>query len=330
MTAALRLVHDDDPQEPPRPELLGLWAVFMRANGHSEATIALYLRTVRALTRQARVEHELDLTRDQVVAFLGRPVKPWTRLTYWKAIERWSRFLRDFDHADVDLLRGMPRPRTPEPMARPINDAAVARLLEAKLSHRARAYVRLVLFQALRVHEIAKLRGQDFDFAHRWLTVEGKGGSRRAIPIHPEVVKLAELFPEFGYWFPSPVDQARPVSPVAVSQTIGAALAGVGCKATAHQLRDTAATQIQRQFKDIRVTQTMLRHRSISSTQKYVGVADDDLQEAVDGLSWERPGTPPPPPPEPAPAAAVDLSALSPEQLQALAVQLLTALTRQG
>lgn len=118
MTAALRLVHDDDPQEP-RPELLGLWAVFMRANGHSEATIALYLRTVRALMRQAGVEHDLDLTRDHVIAFLGRDVKPWTRLTYWKAISSWCRWLRDFDHADVDLLRGMPRPRTPEPMATP-------------------------------------------------------------------------------------------------------------------------------------------------------------------------------------------------------------------
>ena len=72
----------------------------------------------------------------------------------------------------------------------------------------------------------------------------------------------------------------------------------------------------------------MLRHRSLQSTHKYVGVADEYLQTAVDGLSWERPGIPPAPAPEPPPAAGVDLSVLSPEQLQALAVQLLTALAK--
>lgn len=38
--------------------------------------------------------------------------------------------------------------------------------------------------------------------------------------------------------------------------------------------------------KHIRITQTMLRHRSIRSTQKYAGVSDESMQVAVLALNW--------------------------------------------
>jgi site-specific recombinase XerD len=48
-------------------------------------------------------------------------------------------------------------------------------------------------------------------------------------------------------------------------------------------LRDTAATRMQRAVKDIRVTQSMLRHDSITSTMKYTVASNEDLQAAVRG-----------------------------------------------
>jgi len=38
---------------------------------------------------------------------------------------------------------------------------------------------------------------------------------------------------------------------------------------------------MQREVKDIRITQTTLRHRSVNSTMKYTGVADERMQAAV-------------------------------------------------
>lgn len=266
---------------------LDLWAEYMTAGGQSPATVEVRTRTIKALTRHAGINNPADLTRTHVIKFLARPISAWTKLTYWKGIKRWSEFLVEFGFdPESDLTKGLQRPKTPEAVARPIDDETVAKLLNAKLSPRARAYVRLALFEGLRVHEVAKIRAEDFDFGAGWLMVTGKGGGTAPVPIHPEIRRLASIMPEFGYWFPSPISPSRPVTAIAVSQTVVAALRSIGSTATAHQLRDTAATRMQRQVKDIRITQTMLRHRSIRSTQKYAGVSDESMHAAVLSLRW--------------------------------------------
>lgn len=268
--------------------VLDQWAEYLTATGASHSTVGTRTRTIKALRNHAEMSDELGLTRQHVIAFLGRPISPWSRLTYYSGIRQWSEFLAEFDHLPgSDLTKGIPRPRTPDPVARPINDDTIARLLAATLSTRAHAYVRLALYEALRVHEIAALEGQHFDFRSGWLMVTGKGGVTAPVPVHPEIAKLADTMPEFGFWFRSPSHIDRHVSPVAVSQTIIGALRSVGSTATAHQLRDTAATRMQRQVKDIRVTQTLLRHRNVQSTQKYCGVSDASMQAAVLALNWD-------------------------------------------
>jgi len=284
------------------------------------AALCSVLGAVAALLAGAGVDEPLELTRDAVVAWLGRDMKPWTRLTYWKAVRAWSRWLEDFGHLQhCDLLDGIPKPKTPAPFARPISDDTVARLLALKLPARAHAYVRLALFQALRVHEIAKIRAEDFDLASGWLMVTGKGGTTKPIPIHQEIAKLAAAMPELGYWFPSHT-AAGHVAPTAVSSTITAALKLSGSTATAHQLRDTAATRMQRTVKDIRVTQALLRHTNITSTMKYTEVGNAELQAAAKALDWKDAAQAGSGPPLPA------LEGLSPDQMRLLASQLLTAL----
>lgn len=274
--------------ETTKMSLLDQWGEFQQATGCSPATVSTRRDAVSSLITQSGISDVLQLDRRHVITFLARPTSAWTRLTYYKSLKAFSAFLREFEYTNTDLLRGVPRPRTPEARARPIDDFTVARLLNAELPKRTRAYVILALFGALRVHEIAKVRGEDLDVPSCWLTVTGKGGQTKAIPIHPEIIELSETMPEFGYWFPSAVHPTEHVNPEAVSQTITGALRTVGSKATAHQLRDTAATRIQRMSKDIRITQQVLRHSDIKSTAKYVAVADEDLQAAVRGLQWGR------------------------------------------
>jgi hypothetical protein len=45
---------------------------------------------------------------------------------------------------------------------------------------------------------------------------------------------------------------------------------------------------MQRTCKDIRVTQSMLRHNSIQSTMKYTEASNEDLRAAMAGLDWGR------------------------------------------
>lgn len=268
---------------------LDRWRQWMAAAGHSPATIGTRTRTVRALMNQAGVTDLTEVTREHCVEFLSRDLARWTRLSYYRSIEKLSTFLREYDiDPTSDLTRGIPRPRTPHPVARPIDDETINRILTVQLSPRARAYVTLALLAGLRVHEVAKIRGEDVDLAAGWLRVVGKGGYEAVIPMHAEVRRLAESMPAYGPWFPSWVDPTRSVNPHAVTDTIRNVLRAVGSPATPHMLRDTFATKIQREVRDLRVTQSLLRHRSVRSTQKYVAVSDRDLQRAVDSLDWQR------------------------------------------
>jgi integrase len=259
----------------------------MRATGAATATIRIRTQTLTALTRSSG-HNAVDLTRADVLTFLARPaLRPWSRVTYWRAIKAWNVFAQRFDYIDKSILKGVPAPKQPTSVARPIDDEAIHLLLAAPVSARARAYVRLALFAGLRVHEIAKLRGEDFDFAAGWLTVTGKGGVSKPVPIHPEVSNLAVSMPEIGYWFPSPIRPGEPVEPHAVSLTIKNAMASVGIRASAHRLRDTAATKMQRDGRDLRMTQAFLRHASVVTTQKYTAVSDTALQAAARSINWD-------------------------------------------
>lgn len=263
------------------------WAEYQRACGLSEATVTQRQRIVTALCRHAGVSDPLELTRSQAVTFLSRDLKPWSRVTYWRTLRNWCDFVRDSElDGRTDLLRAVPCPRTPTDAPRPLPDDVVTKLLAATLTTRTRAYIRLGLFAALRAHEIAKIRGEDFDFTAGWLMVRGKGGVLAPVPIHPEVAKVAEGMSEFGWWFPSPSRPDSHVLSANVSQTIAAALLSVGYKGTAHQLRHSAATRLQRQSKDIRLTQALLRHQNVNTTQRYAAVANDELQNAVRRLHW--------------------------------------------
>src|SRR4029077_13449488 len=154
--------------------------------------------------------------RQDVLRFLSRELRPWTRWTYFRCISAWDRWAQEFELISDSIIRGIPSPRKPPPVARPLTDEQIRALLAAPLPHRARAYVVLALFAALRVSEVAKVRGEHFDLAAGWLLVYGKGGTVKHVPVHEEVASLAASFPTEGLWFPSPADPTRPVRALAV------------------------------------------------------------------------------------------------------------------
>jgi integrase/recombinase XerD len=263
------------------------WQDFMTAVGASPSTIKIRVQTMAALVRQSGYSSPVELTRRDVLRYLARPMKPWSKHTYWRCIHAWDMWAQEFNYITDSITRGIPAPRKPAPVARPISDADICTLLAAPLPPRAHAYIVLALFAALRVSEVAKVAGEHFDHAAGWLLVRGKGGTIRHVPIHSEVSKLAAIQPAEGLWFRSPSDLSRPVTPLAVSASIKAAMRSVGIRAVPHQLRDTAATAMQRQTHDLTLTQSFLRHASPATTTKYIAVSDTALQQAARSIHWD-------------------------------------------
>ena len=60
--------------------------------------------------------------------------------------------------------------------------------------------------------------------------------------------------------------------------------AGFERRLSFHAIRHTALTTVYRKTRDIRLTQKVARHKSISSTIRYAGPSDDDVLRAVRDL----------------------------------------------
>jgi integrase/recombinase XerD len=278
----------------------------MRAAGRSPRTIKTRIGGMETLCRHAGVTAVTAVTAEHVTAWLGDCDKPWTRATYWVTVKCWVSWALAEGIICADPTARVAKPRTPKCVPRPVSDAVIRALLngESKVPpalaaggtapngrsrrgnettiQRTRAFVALAALAGLRVHEIAKVRGEDVDPAG-WLYVDGKGGTRAAIPLHPELATIAATMPPVDWWFPH---NGSHVSGEGVSTCIRRALRAVGSTATAHQLRHSFGTAVLRSSHDLRVTQELLRHSSPASTAIYTQVADLDKVDAIRALGW--------------------------------------------
>lgn len=137
----------------------------------------------------------------------------------------------------------------------------------------------------MRVHEIAKIRGEDISPVAGTITITGKGGRTDTLPAHQLILQQASLYPRHGLWFPSPKDPAVPVRAKTVSRVISDAFDRADAPATAHQLRHYFATSLLRAGTDSRVVQSLMRHESLATTGRYLAVDVDQQRAALSGLA---------------------------------------------
>jgi len=151
---------------------------------------------------------------------------------------------------------------------------------------RLRCFLALGAFAGFRSQEIAGLHVEDVDPVARTLQVRrGKGGKRRTVPLHPEVLSALEglPMPESGPMF---VRAERfgggAIEPHSVSHQINRYLRRIGVPGSAHALRHTFATRLYRTTRDLVLTQRLLGHSSVATTQIY---ADADMSTAADAVA---------------------------------------------
>ncbi|MDT5057710.1 MAG: integrase/recombinase XerD [Mycobacterium sp.] len=281
MSTALRLVRDSDGGDELPP--LVAWELFMRGAGRAERTVGDGLRVMGMLERHANkpVEH---LASVDVSRFLARPeLKPSSRASYFGAIAMFFKWYGD--NGGADITARLPRPRAPKGAPRPVSRPGLRALLETRMHARTRVMILLAALAGLRVHEIAKIRGEDFDLDARTLRVTGKGSRTDTLPLHDLLVAAVLIMPRRGWWFPG--NSRRPgqhVHSKAVSDIIGDVMRRSGVPGTPHCLRHYFGSSLVAAGTDLRTAQTLLRHQNLNTTAIYVQVADVKRAEAIERL----------------------------------------------
>lgn len=262
---------------------VGAWVIAMSAKGLASRTVTERARIVRQASQAVSTSPDKLMSAD-IERFLARASSQGTRYTYYTALRAWSRWLIRTGKRDVDPTETVERPRMPVGRPRPITRAQLDRLLAMPLRRDTQTKVLLAAFQGLRVHEVAKIRGEDIDPDTGTLTVTGKGGRTDTLPLHPRIAAEARVRPREGYWFPSPTRTGSPVTGRSVSDAISAALHRADVRASAHQLRHCFATELLRTGADSRVVQVLMRHASLATTARYLGVSPEQQQAAIGAL----------------------------------------------
>ena len=176
------------------------------------------------------------------------------------------------------IAKGLPRPVTPDD-AVGLADTVAELASDDWIGARDRAVLLLLYGAGLRIAEGLSLTGADLPLGER-LTVTGKGGKQRVVPLLPII---REAVADYVARCPWPLAQSEPLFRGAKG---GALSQGVLQKATArarralglpdsatpHALRHSFATHLLGAGADLRSLQELLGHASLGSTQIYTKV----------------------------------------------------------
>ena len=262
------------------------WRLWMNAQGLSQRTINERVATVRGLLAHAGVDH-LTLAPEHIQAFLARSMAPASRATYHASIRAFCTWMQRTGVREDNPVDRTPRPKRPKGRPRPIAPEQYEAMLAAVNRRRTRTYIVLGAMAGLRVHEIAKVRGEDIDPYTNVLTVVGKGGKVAQIPLHDDAVAEVQHYPREGWWFPAYDAQsdAPHVSATAVSAAIRGVMARAGFQGKPHQLRHFYGTELVRAGVHMRTVQELMRHQTPASTAIYTEV---NMWQLRDGISMLR------------------------------------------
>lgn len=264
--------------------LIDEWKTWQQAKGLSSRTVEDRALTVQRMAKWTGKD-PVTIQSGDVVAWLagGGEWSRNTRWTYHTSLCAWFLWLQKVGHRVDNPMVMIERPRRLKGTPHPVSDDEMRRLLAAPIESRTRAMIILAGFEGLRIHEIAKVRGEHFNLAERTMTVTGKGGFTATLPVHPMVAELAEQMPRRGFWFPgSEHGHQRRES---VGGTIKEAMIRAGVNGSAHSLRHWFGTALMEAGVDLRVIQMLMRHQNLATTEIYTFVNDRRRAEGIDRLN---------------------------------------------
>ena len=221
---------------------------------------------------------------------LERGWKPSSVNLALAAVDHFNRFL-GLGPANVKrepLAQAAPKALSEE------QQRALLRAAEASRP-RDRAIVTLLLYTALRLHELVDLDVGDVSIsARKGLLVvrSGKGDAYREVPLNRSCRQALEdwLKPRATMrtdlaLFVGP--QGRRLTPRSVDRVVRGVAARAGLELSAHMLRHTCVTNLVRGGSDLVLVAELAGHRRLETTRRYSLPSAADRQAAMDGLEIE-------------------------------------------
>lgn len=260
--------------------LLDEYERFLKAGGSAKTTISDRRSGVtRAMADLGTTP--MEVTADALIGWMGRQGwKPQTRATYRSHLRAFFGWLADTERRLDNPAARLPKTRVPMGIARPVTDTELALAIE-RSSGRMLTAILLGAYAGLRISEIARLCREDVT-EHEITVLGGKNGHDAILPCHPLIWAHVE-----------PMPPGLLVRAVSGEPTTGHRLSAsqwrhwkaIGLPdITWHRLRHWYGCSIHQAQGDLRLTQELLRHVSVTTTVIYTRSATAAKTAAIAAL----------------------------------------------
>ncbi|KIL45434.1 tyrosine-type recombinase/integrase [Jeotgalibacillus soli] len=214
---------------------------------------------------------------------------------FFKALTKYE-LMNHNPALDVDAAR-----QSKERLPLFLNEHELAGLIQSvsedQFTARNRLVIKLMAFAGLRVLEVHRLDSMDIDREQGGLTIYGKGGKTRYVPLKSSLFQELLEFEKNNQaiqrqakaFFVSTRGQRLSIR--MIQQITKNALEQLkkdpafhyleGKKLSAHKLRHTFGTSLVQKGADIRIVQELLGHENINTTQIYTHVTSEQKRKAI-------------------------------------------------
>jgi integrase/recombinase XerC len=260
------------------------WVHWLRAGALRRATIDLRYAQIARFGRAHRDIQPWAITASQVTTWVG--AQQWSAETirsHRAALRSFFGWAHMSGYVTADPSRMLRRVKPAEINPRPAAEQVITEAMNAS-PDRIRLMIELGSRHGLRRGEICRIHSRDLVAADDgwWLTVHGKGGKERDVPLQACTARTLLRQPA-GWVFGN--GQGHHLSPAHCGKLVRRALtAAAGQRTTCHQLRHRYAAVTWRESRDLVSVQDLLGHASPVTTRRYVG-GDRAVRRRVAGAA---------------------------------------------
>jgi len=282
--------------------------------GATANTLAAYRRDLTHFREHLETHgHALESVRprqisDYLKAIAAEGLAATSRARRLSSIRQLYRFLVAEGALDEDPATGFAGPRRERPLPKVLSVAEVELLLETASARiatcdgrdriralRLKALLEVLYATGMRVSELVELPRSVLTGDDRILTIKGKGGRERIVPLNAAAREALAAYLSRGteesdtpavrskYLFPSRAAEGH-LTRQRLGQELKELAQGAGIdpeRVSPHVLRHAFASHLLDRGADLRAVQQLLGHADISTTQIYTHVLEERLRQLV-------------------------------------------------
>lgn len=254
----------------------------LKLRGFSPLTARNYSFFVQKMLNRVG-KNAVDLTEDDAKMYLAEMFDTKSKNTIMLAAAALKFYYSEILGKEMGNIK---IPKKDKTLPEVLSKDEVKKLIESTDNVKSRLIVSLLYSSGLRVSELVNLKVSDLNLDENtgWVR-RGKGSKDRLFAVSQN---LAEEIREYLKERPNQYlfSKDKPLTTRNIQKIIKGTKqrAGITKKVTPHTLRHSFATHLLEQGTDIRIIQSMLGHSSLSTTQVYTHVSNEQIKKVANPL----------------------------------------------